>query len=92
MRLSTLIAAGAGLGLLSSSAMAAVYPSTAQIAAYHPVLPVAGARLGATSGAKRSDVLGGTGLVLVVAGVAAAGVGVAAAAGAFDNNHHSTSP
>jgi hypothetical protein len=32
-------------------------------------------------------------VVLVVAGVAAAGVGIAAAAGAFDNNHHdSVSP
>jgi len=93
MRLSTLIAAGAGICLLSSSAMAAVYPAIAPVSTYHPVMPVAGERLGSASSQKRSDVLGGAGVVLVVAGVAAAGVGIAAAAGAFDNNHHdSVSP
>lgn len=87
-----MIAAGAGFCLLSSSAMAAVYPTTAQFSSYRPATPIAGARLGSMSGQKRSDVIGGAGVVLVVAGVAAAGVGIAAAAGAFDNNNHSVSP
>jgi len=91
MKPTKLIAAGIA-ALLSSSGFAAVRPSVANVA-YQPVaLPMAGARIGATTSARRSNVAG-VSTALIVAGVAAAGVGIAAAAGAFDNgNGHSSSP
>jgi hypothetical protein len=86
MKPGKMMAAIAVMGLVAPSAMAAVRPSVATISAA-PV--TAGARVGATSSAKRSN-LTSTGTILAVAGVAAVGVGIAAAAGAFDSKHHHT--
>jgi hypothetical protein len=73
--------------LVAPSAMAAVRPGVANLS----LAPVqVGARIGAPAGKKHQDLTGGE-TALVVAGVAAAGVGIAAAAGAFDNGH-SASP
>jgi hypothetical protein len=73
--------------LVAPSAMAAVRPSVAQNLSLAPVQ--AGARVGAHTAKKHQDLTGGT-TALAVAGVAAAGVGIAAAAGAFDNGHSSS--
>lgn len=91
MKPTKLIAAAGIAAFLSSSGFAAVRPSVANVAVQPVALPMAGARLGATTSARRSDVTGAS-TVLIVAGVAAAGVGIAAAAGAFDGSNHSTSP
>lgn len=89
MKPSKLVAAAAVAALVSPAAMAAIRPSTANVSLTATPLPMAGARLGASTASKRSD-LTSTGTALAVLGVAAAGVGIAAAAGAFDSNHHSS--
>ena len=87
MKLGKLIAAAAVASLVSSASLAAIRPSTANVSLTPAAMPLAGARLGAISGSKRSDMTGAS-TALIVAGVAAAGLGIAAAAGAFDSNHH----
>jgi len=82
-----LAAVAAIAALVAPSAMAAVRPSVAQNLSLSPAQ--AGARMGAHAAKKRQDMTGGA-TALVVAGVAAAGVGIAAAAGAFDNGHSSS--
>jgi hypothetical protein len=83
-----LAAVAAIAALVAPSAMAAVRPNVAQNWSLAQVQ--AGARVGAPAAKKHQDLTGGE-TALVVAGVAAAGVGIAAAAGAFDNGH-SASP
>jgi len=82
-----LAAVAAIAALVAPSAMAAVRPGVAQNLSLAPVQ--AGARIGAPAVKKHQDLTGG-GTALVVAGVAAAGVGIAAAAGAFDSGHSSS--
>ncbi len=90
MQVRALIAAGACVGLLSSSAMAAVLPAPANIVAFQPSASMAGARLGHTTSEKKSNIAG-AGAVIAIAAAAAAGLGVAAGVGAFDHNHHDNS-
>ncbi|PXA86059.1 hypothetical protein DMC47_35855 [Nostoc sp. 3335mG] len=82
-----LAAVAAIAAIVAPSAMAAVRPSVAQNLSLAPVQ--AGARMGAPAVKKQQNLTGGE-TALVVAGVAAAGVGIAAAAGAFDNGHSSS--
>lgn len=89
-----IMAAVAVLGLVAPSTMAAVRPTVASNMVAPAAPMAAGARVGAVSSARKSNVAGGTALGLGLLGAAAVGVGVAAAAGAFDNdsNHNSISP
>lgn len=88
MRIQTFIAAVAAVGFITSSAVAAVLPAPAHLTVA-PSSSVAGARIGSMATGKRSNFAGG-GAGMVIAGVAAIGIGVAIAdaAGAFKDKDH----
>ena len=88
MRIQTLLAAVATVGLISSSAVASVLPAPANLT-LAPASAVAGARIGSSTASKRSNLAGG-GAGVVIAGLAAVGIGVAVAdaAGAFKDKDH----
>ena len=87
MRIQKILAAIAAVGFVSSSAVASVLPAPASNLTVSPAM--AGARIGSTTTAKRSNLAGG-GAGLAIVGVAAVGIGVAvaAAAGAFKDDDH----